>query len=312
MSLPPLPAAPAYWPLEDGPFRLKLGLKPLDLADWVQIDEAYPRELALKRRLLDEQPDDVLAATDASDAACRELLDVLVEHLCRRFPDWFSASGNELHNRLTDERWPLDDRTTDSGSPWRTLRIAAQLVQEDLCLLQTDEEETNRLTAACVCFPSRWRLADKFQRTVAEVHGPVAHYDEQIGPAVDRLFAALTPDRPLFRFNWNVHESDELFQPTGMGTTAPDPTITAENVPQRLWFRVERQTLRRLPATGATVFTIRTYLRPLGKLATQPAAAARLAAALRAMPADTFGYKSLPVFADAALEWLDSVAVQRP
>jgi hypothetical protein len=43
--------------------------------------------------------------------------------------------------------------------------------------------------------------------------------------------------------------------------------------------RVERQTLRRLPRSGAIVFTIRVYMMPLAELG--PGEAGRLAAAIR-------------------------------
>jgi hypothetical protein len=43
--------------------------------------------------------------------------------------------------------------------------------------------------------------------------------------------------------------------------------------------RVERQTLRRLPRSGAIVFTIRVYMTPLAELG--PGEAGRLAAAIR-------------------------------
>ncbi len=304
MNLPPLPEAPVYWPFDAGPFRLKLGLKPLDLADWIQIDRAYPDELAQKRRLLNERHDDVFLAADEAQPASREILDLIVAHLPRRFPEYFTADNGILLNRLTGESWPLHETAADAPQP---LELAARLVQEDLCLMQPNEQGVYRLTAACVCFPSRWRLAEKFLRHAADIHRPVAFYDAHLGSAVDKLLQSLSVERPVWRLNWNVHETDALFQPTGMGVGQRDPTIAPDNAGARLWLRVERQTLRRLPATQAALFTIRTYLRPLGELAEHPAAAAELAAAIRQMPPATFDYKSLPVFADAALAWLDRV-----
>lgn len=304
MNLPPLPAAPTYWPFDAGPFRLKLGVRPLDLDDWIQIDRAYPDEMALKRQLLGQRHREVFVAQPAAHAACQETLDALAAHLARRFPDYFSAANGQLHNRLTDETWRLTGAQPHDSLP-HPLELAARLVQEDLCLMQPDEQGVYRLTAACVCFPSRWRLAEKFLGAATDIHRPVAHYDEHIGPAVDRLFDALAVDRPVWRFNWNLHESDALFQPTGMGVQDRDPTITADNAGDRLWLRIERQTLRRLPTAHALLFTIRTYLRPLSDLMAHRHAAAELAAALRQMPVETYRYKSLPVFADAALQWLD-------
>lgn len=56
--------------------------------------------------------------------------------------------------------------------------------------------------------------------------------------------------------------------------------------PSRVRMRVERQTLRRLPRTGAVVFGIRTYVTPLEALAAEPGVPGRLASAIRSWPED--------------------------
>lgn len=58
---------------------------------------------------------------------------------------------------------------------------------------------------------------------------------------------------------------------------AEEPVIT----PSTILFRSERQTLRRLPRTGAVIFTIRTYLTPIEELAKEPGVPSRLASAVR-------------------------------
>lgn len=50
--------------------------------------------------------------------------------------------------------------------------------------------------------------------------------------------------------------------------------------------RTERQTLRRLPRTGAVVFTIRVYQTPFADLVREPGVAGRLASAIRSWPED--------------------------
>ena len=38
-----------------------MGIKALDLAEWIEVDERFAAQLAERRRLLDERPADVLA-----------------------------------------------------------------------------------------------------------------------------------------------------------------------------------------------------------------------------------------------------------
>jgi hypothetical protein len=102
-----------------------------------------------------------------------------------------------------------------------------------------------------------------------------------------------------------VLEDPALFQPAGKWRTAHDATITEQNAGDRLYLRVERQTLRRLPITGAVLFGIRVHVYPLARAITSPDTAAGLAAAVRALPAEMAHYKSLPMFQEAMLAWLD-------
>lgn len=56
--------------------------------------------------------------------------------------------------------------------------------------------------------------------------------------------------------------------------------------PREVWLRSERQTLRRLPRTGAVVFTIRVYQTPVVDLAAEPGVPGRLASAVRGWSED--------------------------
>lgn len=62
----------------------------------------------------------------------------------------------------------------------------------------------------------------------------------------------------------------------------PKPTDDVENI--RL--RTERQSLRRLPRSGAIVFTIRTYIFAIKDLAEEPGIPGRMASAIRSWPED--------------------------
>jgi len=71
--------------------------------------------------------------------------------------------------------------------------------------------------------------------------------------------------------------------------------VTASNVPaptpEMLRLRAERQTLRRLPKSGAVVFTIRTYIVPMEAVANEPGVPERLASAIKGWSKDVAEYK---------------------
>lgn len=255
-------------PLEPGPPWLTMGTRGLEPAAWLLPDEHRASDLATKAELLATRHDEVFAALDSPTvtAASREVLALVV-----------AATGTAPDPTLH----PLD--------------AAGRLVQEDLCVMVL-RDGAPHLDAASLCFPSYWRLADKLGRPMAEVHGPVAHYAEELAVKVDRFLTRLPADRPVWRRNWSVHDDPHLFLPD---PTPPRPT----DPPAGLWLRSERQTLRRLATPDTVLFTIRTQQVPLAVLAGRPDVAHRLAAAIAAWSPAVAAYKGTHG-AVAAHAWL--------
>lgn len=246
-----------------------MGTRALDERRWLLPDGERDEQLAMKRRLLSERHDVVAASVPGAEAAAAETAALVAE-----------VVGAELD----PERPPLE--------------AAAVLVQEDLCLLVRRDGHW-RLDAGVVCFPSMWRIADKVGLPLAAVHEPVPAYAEELAERVDRFLDRLRPDRPVWRRNWLVHDDPELHQPS------PPEHRSAPSVPDGLWLRSERQTLRRLPASGAIVFTIRTQQVPFAAVGDRPELARRLAAAVRGWTPDLAAYRGASGWRDAALVWLD-------
>ncbi|WP_237214929.1 heme-dependent oxidative N-demethylase family protein [Falsiroseomonas oryziterrae] len=301
MAAPPLAAEALHLPVEEGPWRMAMALTACTLAEWIEIDDRYPAELAERRHLLDTRHAEVFAALPGSEEARAETLAILAAHLAQHHPGWFRRDGDTLHNGLTGETWDLAAPLHDP------LEVAGRLVQEDLCLIRP-EADGPILEAAVLCAPSRWRLSEKIGRPMLAVHGPVPFYADRLGAAVDRFMRHLHSGRVALRMNWSVVDDPALFQPTGRGRTAPDAGITPENAGAKVFFRTERQTFRLLPDSGRVVFGIRVHSYPMSRLAAQPGAAARLAAAIRALPPEMAAYKSLSVFRDALLDYLDEAS----
>jgi Haem-dependent oxidative N-demethylase, alpha subunit-like len=209
-----------------------MGLRPLEPSSWLEVDERRDEELALKADLLARRRDAVVATRPEGDEASAELLGEVVTFLAEHRPD--------LARRVDRGEHPII--------------AASRLVQEDLCVLVRDDAW--RLQAACVCFPSRWDLASKIGTTLDAIHDPVPSYDVELAGPTNAFFNRLKPKRSFWRLNWTLLDSPDLHQPQG-ARRAPAGDL------DQWYFRVERQTLRRLAGTGAIVFTIRTYVRPV-------------------------------------------------
>lgn len=301
---PELPPEVVHLSFEPGPYRMAMGLITVPESAWFELDDRYPEELAERRHLLDTQHADVFATLPRSATACRETLDAVAVHLATHHPACFVRDGDRLHNRLTGESW---DIATPEHHP---LEVAGRLVQEDLCLIERDDAGPV-LTAAVLCFPTRWILAEKLGKPLAEVHSRVPLYADRLARPVDRFMQHVKPGHVAARLNWSVIDNGALFQPTGKWRRAHNASVTAANAGETLFLRVERQTLRRLPRSGAVLFGIRVHSYPLARAIATPALAAQLADAVWALPEAIAHYKSIPSIRDALLGWLDARAASR-
>ncbi len=292
-----LPDEPLYLPFEAGPFRMSMGLVARDPDDLISLDRRYPSEIEQRRALLAKWGSDVAAAEPGAEPACREMLGRLIDILPSRYPAVFAPSGGGVHNRVTGETWGPD------ADP---LTAAALLVQEDVCLLEL-REGTPYLVAGTLCFSPGWRLQEKLGQTLGVVHGKVPFFADRLGRPLDRLMRHLQRGKLVERFNWGLYDTDALFRPGRHFRAEHDPDITPENAFDRLYLRVERQTLSVLPLTGAVLFTIRTHVYPLRRVLAVEAAAERLEEAVRVLPPEMALYKSIAPFREALLAALTQV-----
>lgn len=144
---------------------------------------------------------------------------------------------------------------------------AARAHWEDMCLLTRGEgDPVYRLVGAAVAFPTDWRPADKIGLPLTALHAPIQGYAEQLASGVDHFMANLKPGRIFGRCNWFIVPTPAMRWLADGSPTRSFGGATAQNAAETLFVRCERQTLRRLPQTGAILFSIGVYAVPLGDL----------------------------------------------
>jgi len=280
--------------------NLKLGLQPLALDTWLEVDEQLVLYGQTKAQLLNHRRDDVWVSSPGSTGAQQEVLDLVIEFLCQQHPDLYHLSDGKITVLPLQQTW---DPQAFAACP---LDLAARLIQEDLCVMQP-VSESYQLTAASVCFPSHWHLRSKWGQPVATIHDPVPGYEAKLHSPVDTFLTKLTVDRPGYRFNWSLVDTPELFL-GDMDSPTPSSKSISPDLEGSRWIRVERQTLRRLPQTQAVLFTIRIYVYPLTILRDYPDAAQRLADTIEVMPEAMQQYKRIDSIQAELLTYLGSLA----
>lgn len=258
-----------YAPYADPRQRRKPGLAPLDPAEWIETDREFAPQMAYRERLIRERRDVVFAQMAGSEPAQAELLHMLLKHLSQRAD--FEVAADQVQ-RPDGQAVALADEPP--------VLTAGRLVQEDFCILEKGADEYV-LTAAILCFPSRWSLAEKIRHPLTAIHGPVPDYTDDLARRVNRVFDGVKPGLPLWRANWTIHDHAELHQPSG--------DWRREEGGGALYIRVERQTFVRLPETRAVVFGIRTFIDPMERVSDAQAAA--LLALVKVHTADEIGYR---------------------
>ncbi|MFU8864234.1 MAG: heme-dependent oxidative N-demethylase family protein [Rhodobacterales bacterium] len=217
------------------------GIAPMDPADWIMVDDAFAAQMAERANLLAHKRGAVVAMEAAARPAAEELLAQVLQALDAR-TDYTVAVD---HVRRPDGVTVALDRADPMGT-------LGHLVQQDLCLMEKRGQE-HVLTAAVLCFPASWTLSEKFRRPLIGIHIPVDSYDDLMARRVQRLFDGIRVGRPLWRFNALWYEDPVLHHPR----READPR-DQHDAAQAFYLRTERQSLLRLPATGAVVFGIHT------------------------------------------------------
>ncbi len=263
------------------PRRLAMGLKPLGDRPVLWPDAERGDELALKENLWATHGRDVFDALPGTQEVQEEVRTVLVAELTGCHALHYEAGGY---------------------APLLDIGLA---VQEDLLVLEA-HQHTYRLVAGALFFPALWRLQDKLGKGLAAIHGPVPNYSEQLETGMDRLFARLKSDQPLERFNWTLHDTPDLYRP-GVHGGADDQWASSPALAEQLWLRGERQVLLRLPASGAILFTIKTWRERLDHaVARDPDWIMFLSRVLAEMPPEMKDYKSLTAKQAALAQWLEN------
>ncbi|WP_214471994.1 DUF3445 domain-containing protein [Mesorhizobium sp. dw_380] len=304
-------ALPTHTPYDGSSTLFSIGLKPLDPANWIEVDGHLVRYLNEKRRLYAEISERVFVEEDGTRDAQREVLELLGAYLPERFPGTHrrTDTGIEVVGAASHP-------TVPAGPGDAPLVAASLLVQEDLILMRRDASGW-RLAAGSLCFPSSWSLLEKFGKPLQQIHAPVPGFGPGTRPAelINRMFDGLQ-GQAVERYNWSIQSGDALYHPlsdlqrTDRATSRPS-RFPDGDIDAHAFIRVERQTLRKLPSSLDILFTIRIHLDPLAVLARHPdraTLALSFASQLQALDLAQLDYKGLTSDRDRLVAFLNHMA----
>jgi len=274
---------PTHTPYRNGEGGVKVGLEPIKENKWLELDDLFVSEIKQKEKLYKTCLEDVYKETKDSVESQYELLNLLKSHLRTYHPTHKPSFNKKL-------------------SP---LIQASLLVQEDLVLMLPRGKEYF-LGAASLCAPSNWSLKKKFNHSLLHLHKNVPTYASKIGTRVNTFFKKLPNEKIFQRFNWSIYENPVLFQPAKSKTEIKRSNqITENNAGKRLFIRVERQTIRRLPVNKSIIFTIRVHVNPLDSIKQDFDLLLDLRDAVKNLTKPMKKYKSIDQINGPLVRWLE-------
>ena len=293
-------------------FDLKMGTSFFTPEDnLIEIDDHYTKEIALKRETLNNDHRYYYRSAAGFENAQWEVLDLVLSDMSRSHPHLF-----ELTRNGDEWRWMNnlngDDVTFEFGNastlPYEPLDWVGRQVQEDLVILGNDPGTS--LVAGQLCFANGFSLDDKHGQPFLTIHAPAPRMVVPTMDAAQKLIERLPPLRSIWRASWNFKISDELDLTSRHNARYKSemdrvsPTLTGDNIGQRLFIRIERQTLTKLPNSGCILFGIHTYINLLGNECTDKERAGCILKVLQSTPREMLDYKAVTPFESALVTYL--------
>lgn len=147
---------------------------------WIELENTYKSRIAQRKTLYTQHGTAVLNALPGSELACKELMEMVLQFICTRYPQHFTLVDNQvLQNHILATEQHIRAK--------HPLEILLDTVPEDFALMMRDENSGFYcLRAAVICSALGWNVATKIGRRLDEIHAPIPDYKEKMQFSMDR------------------------------------------------------------------------------------------------------------------------------
>ncbi|KAK2025746.1 hypothetical protein LX32DRAFT_567510 [Colletotrichum zoysiae] len=254
----PRPYRPFRWA-----YHQTMSLTKMDTDFWIELENNYKNRIAQRQDLYARHGEDVLACLPGSELACKELMEMAIQFVCARYPNQFKRNESILVNNILG--------TTTDLSETEPLVVLLNNIPEDFAVMIRDHE-TGRyvLRAGVVCSAVGWKISEKMGMGLPVIHEAVPDYKEKMQFSMDRFFTKMPTNKPIQRGSWGLEMGQPLYLPSDDPEFALRQSQRPDLKPEDIYLRVDWQTLRRLPLSGAVVFNFKAVFTPLNEFKSEP------------------------------------------
>ncbi|THC96408.1 hypothetical protein EYZ11_004105 [Aspergillus tanneri] len=252
---------------------------------WIELENTYRTRIAQRKELYAKNGKAVLDALPGSELACKELMEMVLQFVCARYPQYFSLENHFLRNRILGMEQDIRSK--------HPLEIICDNIPEDFGIMLRDNKTGNYfLRAGVICSALGWNVGTKIGLQLHEIHQPIPDYKEKMQFSMDRYFTKMPSDKPIQRGSWGLEVGQPLYMPEGDPHEKlrlfQDPNLRLEDC----HLRVDWQTLRRLPLSAAVVFNFKALFTPVTEFRDEPGVPALLTEILTKGKKNLMEYKN--------------------
>ena len=290
-------------------FNLKMGTVPMSAFETVvETDEHYLHEIQLKRKLLAEDYRYYFDALPESKLEQWETVEIILNDLVKHDSQNFSLQKENAHwqfnNKKLNESFSFEFENENS-LPIAPLDFVGRQVQEDLILLN----DKNEVIAGQLCFPSGWALQEKIRKHFLEVHEPLPSVTNPMIQSENKFIEKITVGKSFSRNNWGFRLRNQLDLSSKHSVAYRESLkaisqLSREEFGEKIFLRVEHQTLTRLPKSNFILFTIHTYNSSLKEEIANQERTKTMLSFLKDVPKELIEYKVMTPIYDRLMEYL--------
>jgi hypothetical protein len=232
---------------------------------WLELDRNYAETIRLRIELYKKHGRSVLQVLPGAEVAANELMEMCLQFLCTRYPHCFQLDFDNMvfHNGIL-ETW-TDLRTT------LPLHVLLHNIPEDFAIMLRDPDTgIYTFRGGMIMSSLGWSLGSKIGKTLHEIHEPVPDYKEKMQFSMARYFAKMPTDKPIQRGSWGIEVGKPLYMAPGDPHESEREFQNPEHGIEDMHLRVDWQTLRRLPLSGAVVFNFKGLFTPVEEFRDEP------------------------------------------
>lgn len=164
-----------------------LALKKMEPDWWIELESTYRERLAQRKALYAEHGKKVLNYLPGSERACTELMHMVIQFICARYPNQFQF--DPFSGRFVNKILDVEVNTKEIAP----LVFLLEHVPEDF-LLTAEDEKTGlyHMRAGIACSAVGWNVDEKIGKPMHEIHRVVPDYDK-MKLSIDRSFCLFHP-----------------------------------------------------------------------------------------------------------------------